>query len=764
MKFSRSRVSSIQVRLRSRTRLLVLAASLTALFPITAPGVTNPGFAIDYSDLTEEKLAWRKNLFTETEFRNGVADLSSRSTGVTASTIAGYAGAIAFPVSAASEYAYKSVPLLQGAMVGFSLVIEMGDDLGPPVIGGNLAGVDASPVVGGAVVALASVQLSALGGRLYLLRVLTLAVPTTTTTYGIVRYAGNSTRTLKVTAYMLNLGALQPYQMLTDVSTEFLASYPYHALYRDRAGTVACYQLEDLCGLALDVKFGGATSLELHTPNTSSPVWNAGLGRWVVSRDSGGTVSSYVTNVALTAGKTYRVEFDAFMDGGAVPHATDIRTTAGGQQPDAAVNTTITSNGQRVRGHITSQVNGVLVIFGGQSNNGNTYGVSNLSVREVYGDHAVQAATGDRPVISAKYNQLPNSAWQGGGVVPVGWSQPTGIGGTTASAGVDGNVIYRFVATANRPFFGSPNIALAVGQVVTLQAKIEAINSGGTNVQELVLFAPSTGAGTNSFTQDGVVVAATAPAVAGAVIACTVTCTTAGTFIPRVGAGCSGSTINVDVSMSRPMLTPGGIADAPRYQRTNSDGTYDYAGFPIGARCNGINSWMQMLTSSIAGRGKLVLAASYRKDADPSVAVDQAIVEIGSIYANGPGRIVLATSVGGNTLMGAYLRGASSTVGAAIAMPAPSNAVLFAGVDWTTGAPLRAVRRNGAFIGSTPSPLVGGEGAVVDAQAIYIGRRGGTGTSLNGMIYRIFGYGVDFADRYGQIEGWLNERTRVPLQ
>lgn len=52
---------------------------------------------------------------------------------------------------------------------------------------------------------------------------------------------------------------------------------------------------------------------------------------------------------------------------------------------------------------------------------------------------------------------------------------------------------------------------------------------------------------------------------------------------------------------------------------------------------------------------------------------------------------------------------------------------------------------------------------MVDTAPIFIARRGGNGAPLNGVIYRVLGYAVDFTDRYGQMEGWLNERTKVAL-
>ena len=82
----------------------------------------------------------------------------------------------------------------------------MGDDLGPPVVGGNSGSADMALIIGGSVAT--NTQVASLGGRLFAIRgeVTTTASPASTA--GITKYAANTTRSFKATAYMLTLGGV----------------------------------------------------------------------------------------------------------------------------------------------------------------------------------------------------------------------------------------------------------------------------------------------------------------------------------------------------------------------------------------------------------------------------------------------------------------------------------------------------------------------------------------------------------------------------
>lgn len=741
---------------------------LGQLFPLTAPGVTNPGYAFDYSDLTEEKLAWRKNLLTYTEQFDSA---------VWSKTQVGVAG---LPVLTA---AYSAAP--DGTMTAQRLQMTLNGST-------SLADYCTLHQFYSAQIGRTfshGVWLKTNDGTTKVLiyrddNAQTVNKPITVTPVwqrftaenGVAVTASlNACRLwlrgaqgtadsvdLSIWGAQLNVGpALLDYQKLSDVSSEFLATFPNHALFRDITGAVACYQLEDPCGLALDMRFGGARSVELAVNGTFDvdANWNKGSGwaitggRAVRSPIASGSVLSQA--YPLIAGRLYEIGFDCFNVTGTFQAALRGVTTVLGTN-------VVTTN---FTGRYTTKI---FAVVGGTSFDITTSSANfsgefdNYTIKEVYGNHAVQATAGDRPIISSKYNQLPNSAWQGGGTIPTGWTQPVAAA-TTATAGVDGNTVYRFPAAAARAFFAAPLVSLALGQVMSLGVTVEAIASGSVPVQDTVIFAPSSGAGTNAFYADGVLVAASAPVAVGQRVVCVTTCTTAGTFIPRAGAGCSGNA-TVDISLSRPAVTAGGVASVGRYQRTNADGTYDYAGFLIGARGNGINSSMSIPSLNLSASQRAILASAVMKMGDATRGIVQehtgTASNSGSFNIEGPFgpnqgnfRFALSGSPGNGAPASSLVSG----------YPAPALAVLQSSLDTSQAAVADAVRSrvNGVEAGSKSGSTGGTANLANDAH--YLWRRGSaTGVNFDGFIYRAICRGGDFdATTNSLADRWLNERVKA---
>lgn len=236
-----SRASTAGTRINSAGRIETVAANM-------------PRFDYDHSTVTE------RNLFTESEFRNGFSDMAARSPNVTAAAMTGYAGAVAFPVSGVNEYAYKSIPIPVGQIASLGAVVEMNDDLGPPVVGVNASGVDVSLVLFGSAVSATKVTIVPLGERRYWLKAENVPVVVLSSAWGIVRYAGNSSRSLRATAYQLNTGAtLNPY-LATTISQRGNAT-PRGLLMED-VSTNLLLQSEDMTASPW-VWTGGVRAIEL---------------------------------------------------------------------------------------------------------------------------------------------------------------------------------------------------------------------------------------------------------------------------------------------------------------------------------------------------------------------------------------------------------------------------------------------------------------------------------------------------------------------
>ncbi len=187
-------------------------------------------------------------------------------------------------------------------------------------------------------------------------------------------------------------------------------------LYQDAAGTTPVTAVEQPVGLMLDKAQGLMLGPELVSNGTfdSDTVWEKSAG---VAITGGVCTFSSVANGAgiyqtlssgLSTTKMYVVEFtlSGYISGGG------ISVRLGNSGFFTATNTV--NEKKRVIINAGSP-SGYLQILETTSNG--TYSIDNISVRELYGNHATQSVTASRPVLSARYNlltyseQLDNSAW-----------------------------------------------------------------------------------------------------------------------------------------------------------------------------------------------------------------------------------------------------------------------------------------------------------------------------------------------------------------
>ena len=149
------------------------------------------------------------NLFTESEFRNGITDAPSRS-GVTATTMSGFAGAIQFPEGGtATIYASKTPALQPLTTYTISAIFEMDDGQPPTFVGSTgVAGNTFVFAVANVGLPTGSYAVQSLGGsrwRVSATYTTPSQVPQLNT--GVYRYAQNQKRGFKVTAYQIEQAA-----------------------------------------------------------------------------------------------------------------------------------------------------------------------------------------------------------------------------------------------------------------------------------------------------------------------------------------------------------------------------------------------------------------------------------------------------------------------------------------------------------------------------------------------------------------------------
>lgn len=221
------------------------------------------GIFLDPNDLTEEKIKWRRDLLTETEFRNGLNDATVKAGSLTPVAFAGLTAGTGIQVNAATggTYIYKSATYKADTPYTFSCYVRMLDGTAPRFgSSGSGSEVDICLVLKNAAY---QAEVQDLGGGLY--RAYATASGTIVSgTVGVVKYQTNSSKPVIVSGYQLEEGSqLTEYQPFTDFNTEFLRQFPLHALYQDAAGTIPVTAQGQPVGLMLDKSKGLALGVEL---------------------------------------------------------------------------------------------------------------------------------------------------------------------------------------------------------------------------------------------------------------------------------------------------------------------------------------------------------------------------------------------------------------------------------------------------------------------------------------------------------------------
>lgn len=168
-------------------------------------------------------LSRRVNLFTESEFRNGVTDATTRGGLISASTISGYIGAVAVGADGiTSSFLYKSQTVSANTPYLLSVVVEMQDGLAPNFLSAEYATAsnDFRLLIAGDSPDPRTYVVTNIGASLYKVSVTHSLANPSSANNGLVKYANNSARTFKITAYDLRLAtdAHLPYQRVNTAT------------------------------------------------------------------------------------------------------------------------------------------------------------------------------------------------------------------------------------------------------------------------------------------------------------------------------------------------------------------------------------------------------------------------------------------------------------------------------------------------------------------------------------------------------------------
>ena len=310
------------------------------------------------ADVNRGVVSARVNLFTESEFRNGVTDASPRGGLVSASTLPGYSGALAFAHNGSTDsYAYKAATGFSNTPVVFSVVVRM-DDGSAPRVGINTGpSNDFRVAVNGAVVVPSQQEISPGVYRLTASATVTSGgVPN----FGVIKYGSDSAKTFKVTAYDLRLAtdANLPYQRVNTATEYDTVGFPHYLKFN---GTNTAYATPsiDFTGTDKMTVWAGVTKL---SGTTVALIASSGVG-------SG---SFELFGQRWPAGGSHKYAFG--IRNGSLIEAIPVAERLA---PDAAV---LTGIGNTSVGVATLRINGVDLVVSAASPSGVNYGNYPLSI------------------------------------------------------------------------------------------------------------------------------------------------------------------------------------------------------------------------------------------------------------------------------------------------------------------------------------------------------------------------------------------------
>lgn len=405
--------------------------------------------------------------------------------------------------------------------------------------------------------------------------------------------------------------------------------------FTDTAGTDPAV-LEDTIGLVLDQSQGLVLGPELVVNGTfdTSASWNVsaqssitgGVAR-VVSTD--GSFQNIAQSRTLQAG-LYELSIDivavaagalqvAFTGGGV--SARVIASTPGTYKRFLNVTTTASSSLDFFRFGVTD------VTF------------DNVSLKRISGNHLTQATAGARPKLSARYNLLLNTGFDGAasgtpGTAPTLWGFFSSGGTTVFTPGdaLSGGASLRYSATDNRHYSATAP-PLPSSAVCFFTVDVEVFTGVVLN-QALTLL--GSGFSGVSYILNGVVTNPNLPIPDGLnTIGLSFTTGTPPSITFRMGIGVNGAATG-DIVFRNPKVLTAIDTDQPAYQRVTTATDYDSEGFDPYLQFDQVDDALTATIPAITG-GTLVLATRQGIWIDDDINASAGTFSIGpTTYTGGP--------------------------------------------------------------------------------------------------------------------------------
>lgn len=525
----------------------------------------------------------------------------------------------------------------------------------------------------------------------------------------------------------------------------YLAS-DFNSMYQDSTGITPVTAVEQPVGLVLDKRLGMVRGAEIW--NDASVGFSGGSSRvspgvYRVFSSDGSLSEVFILN-SVTNGAWYEVTFTI----------DSVTTAGGGLRVGASAGVVIAATVGVKRcivlndstSAIIKRVSGVTDVQ-----------ISNVSFKALSGNHASQATAASRPTLSARYNLLDltdfQTAWTTTGVEPTAntYPGPETINGASTK-------FYRYRRVGASGFEGAQrSVSLAANVSYNFPCWVR-IPTGVTATElraydGVATYLIATAATLNAQAKDIWVAYST-----------TFTPAAARTFFSICSTVADGVGNGYDVALPDLRTAADAALNIPAYQRVNTATDYDTAGFQSYWKLDGFDDGWATATTDFTGTDKVTVWAGVTKLSDSATG---GIVELSATATSGANLGswgAFSARPGADANYGFAACGSTVTGYKATTFTSPNSAVLSCGFD-IAGAALAdeiAPRVNGVIptLASTDGAAAGTGN--FGSYPLYVGRRGGTTSPLNGRIYGLIVRGAaSSASQIAAAERYIARRMGI---
>jgi hypothetical protein len=506
-------------------------------------------------------------------------------------------------------------------------------------------------------------------------------------------------------------------------------------MFQNSSGTTPVTAVEQPVGLLLDKSQGLVLgpNLALNSDFATDTVWTKGTGITI-----GGGVCSFLSapsgqNVSqggATIGKYYKVTFTvvSYSAGGFRATRGSVVGSSPGTYTDIILAASVNDFSIRAISTTTGELD-------------------NVTFQLLPGNHATQATSASRPVLSARVNlltkteQFDDVAWNKLNVtvsaIPVTAPDNTTTADELNEGAATGN---HYLSCATSPVSGSTYVASVYAKAGTASF-LQVLYDGITGLSDFCNFDLVNGTvGTGTGGQITAVgngwyrcsVTGTSDATGNGLFFCVASSASA----PRLGGSFTGTSKTLYIWGADLRVTNDGV-NLPVYQRVNTSTDYDATGFPYYLSFDGSDD--SMATNTITpGIDKAQVFAGVRKLSDAAQGV---VAEMSATIASNNGTFLLAAPDDASATFAFDSKGTTQVDAIASSLTAPLTRVV-TGIGDISG-DTAIIRINGVQADQETSDQ--GTGNYL-AYPLYIGRRNNATLPLSGRIYSLitrFGANLD---------------------